>query len=114
MAAPAYTKWPKLPRYRGRGNTTPLETTEEQRFVRLAKALGCKCRKLNGTGNRDWPDQLVLVPGGVKLLFEFKRVGKELRPTQEVWHDAARKIGHAPYTVITALQAILIVKGCIK
>ena len=71
-----------------------LETAIEKKFVAEAKKLGCLCRKLNGSGNRNWPDQLVLIPGGVKLLIEFKRPGEGLRPAQEDWHREAVKCGH--------------------
>lgn len=37
--------------------TTPLEKAEENAVTRWAKANGIKHRKMNGVGNRDWPDQ---------------------------------------------------------
>ena len=75
-----------------------LETQIERRFVRRAKALGCMVLKLNVKGQRDWPDLLVLVPFGPKLLIEFKRPGEDLRETQETLHDELGAIGHRPHT----------------
>lgn len=83
--------------------TTLLPQTEikdvERPFVREAKKLGCKCRKMNGTGQKDWPDQLVLCPGGGVILIEFKRPGgrkilvkKETRQTR--FHKELEAIGH--------------------
>ena len=89
----------------------PVEAKAEQRFVKEAKAIGCLCRKLNGSGNRDWPDQLCLVPGGAKLLFEFKREGKDLRPTQQAWHDKAADMDQVVYTVWGWAEALDIVEA---
>jgi hypothetical protein len=76
-------------------NTSPpLEKTIEARFVKEAKKLGCMVRKLNGMGARDWPDRLVLIPGGAVVLIEFKRPGAELRLSQMDFQDDARAIGH--------------------
>ncbi len=89
---------------------TVLESDIEKRFVRELKKLGCKSRKLNGTGYRDWPDRLVLVPGGVSLFIEFKRPGETLRESQQNLHDEAAELGHTWYTFDSwekALQVVL-------
>jgi hypothetical protein len=77
-----------------RRTKTVLEGDIEKRFVRELKKLGCKSRKLNGTGYRDWPDRLIMVPGGITLFIEFKRPGEELRPSQQELHDEAAEMGH--------------------
>lgn len=92
----------------------PLEKTIEQAFVRKAKALGCKCRKLNGLGNRDWPDQLVLIPGGQVLLIEFKRPGEKLRPSQQFWHDSVRHLGFQPYVFDNWQEPISLIQELLK
>ena len=88
----------------------PLEKDIEAKFVREAKKLGCLCRKLNGMGARDWPDRLVLVPGGAILLIEFKRLGATLRPSQEAWHEDAKAIGQEPYVFDNWEQPLALVE----
>lgn len=88
-----------------------LEKDIENSFVRQAKKLGCKTRKLNGTGYRSWPDRLILVPGGVTLFIEFKRPGEDLRPDQESLHEDAATIGHTWYTFDNWEGAIELVKS---
>lgn len=57
------------------GKAPPLEAAEEQEFLKLLKQLPVelKVRKLNGLGNRDWPDRMILGPSGFMLLVEMKR-----------------------------------------
>lgn len=87
-----------------------LESAIEKAFLRQVKKLGCKTRKLNGTGYRDWPDRLIMVPGGVTLYFEFKRPGEELRPSQAGLHEEAALLGHTWYVFDNVEAAILKVK----
>jgi len=60
-----------------RANIDECEGPVERRFVRLAKKRGWRTRKLNGAGNRGWPDRLVLTTCGVPLFIEFKRPGSK-------------------------------------
>lgn len=58
---------------------TPLERTVERAFVRKVEALGCRTRKMNGLGNADWPDRMIIGPIGTekKMAFaEIKRIGE--------------------------------------
>lgn len=89
---------------------TVLESDIEKRFVRELKKLGCKSRKLNGTGYRDWPDRMILVPGGITLFFEFKRPGEDLRPSQQELHNEAAELGHTWYTFDSWENAIACVR----
>jgi hypothetical protein len=91
-----------------------LESAIERQFVKEARALGCRTRKLNGAGHVGWPDQLVLVPGGVTLLIEFKRPKEKLRPTQVIWHNEAKSIGHNPHVFDNWQSAIALVKVSMK
>jgi hypothetical protein len=89
----------------------PLENKEENSFVGKARSLGWQTRKMNGTGNKDWPDQLVLLPLGGVVLVEFKRVGVKTRPEQAGQRDklaALRALGHIVETVTTAAEALTI------
>jgi VRR-NUC domain len=66
--------------------TSSLDAIEE-------RYPGCLIRKLNGGGNRNWPDRMILFPNGLLLLIEFKRPGEELRPGQAWLIDKIRTMG---------------------
>lgn len=84
-----------------------LESKVENRFVRQAKKRGWKTRKLNGLGNRDWHDQLVLAPNTICLI-EFKRPGNEyykettLSPGQETHHEEVAALGLGSVSLVTS------------
>lgn len=88
-----------------------LESSIEKKFVKEARKLGCMTRKLEGIGQGGWPDQLILIPHGPKLLIEFKRPGGVLSPIQEACHEDAEKIGHQFYVFDNWQEAIALVKG---
>lgn len=90
------------------------EKTIENKFVKEARKLGCLTRKLNGAGNRNWPDQLILIPFGPAVLFEFKRPGEELRPSQMAWHEDAMEIGHKAYVFTSWIDALDVVREMIS
>ena len=94
--------------------TDPLESSIESTFVKKARALGCMTRKLNGMGQRDWPDQLVLIPGGVGILIEFKRPGESLRVGQQTWQEDAKEIGHGSYVFNNWQEPLELIKRLIK
>lgn len=61
----------------------PLEKNEEDAVTRWAKKHGIKHRKMNGMGNRSWPDQM-FYDGPLKgkvVFIEMKRKGEE--PTSQ-------------------------------
>jgi 4-aminobutyrate aminotransferase-like enzyme len=58
------------------------EANIEGRVDTWAKKNGWKTRKMNGLGNRSWPDRLFVAPrGGVVAFVEFKRLDEE--PTEQ-------------------------------
>jgi hypothetical protein len=57
-----------------------LESDIERPVCGWARDHGLLHRKLNGEGNRHWPDQEFFIPGGRPLLVEFKRPGE--KPSQ--------------------------------
>ena len=73
----------------------PLESAEEAEFVKLCKALPVKLRKLNGLGNRSWPDRMVLGPNGFVMFVEMKRkkIGKLSAGQEELFKDMGA-LGH--------------------
>lgn len=90
------------------------EADIENKFVRMAKAIGCKTRKLNGMGYNSWPDRLILCPGGAIVFIEFKKPDEGLRPAQAELHSEVHKIGHTWYTCDDADNAMEIVKNAMR
>lgn len=83
-----------MPRRRRIRPPREREAAIERHFVSFARSTGAKTRKLNGAGQRDWPDQLVLKPGAKRpLLLEFKRPGGGLRPGQAYFFAQLARIG---------------------
>lgn len=52
-----------------------------------------RIRKLNGGGQRGWPDRLVCLPGGIVVFIEFKKPGGSVRPDQGLTITELRKLG---------------------
>ena len=81
-------------------NTSPTEAKEERDFVNALKKCGVafKLRKMNGLGNRSWPDRLVLGPEGFVLWMELKRkkTGK-LSEGQKTLFEELEELGHKIY-----------------
>jgi len=86
----------------------------ENKFVRMAKEIGCKTRKLNGMGYKSWPDRLILCPGGAVVFIEFKKPGEGLRPAQGELHSEVHQIGHTWYTCDDADNAMEIVRNAMR
>lgn len=63
-------------------------------------------RKLNGAGNRGWPDQLYMIPGGRPLMIEFKAEGEEPRKLQAHIHERLRENGYEIEVHTKAEEAI--------
>ena len=61
----------------------PLEATIEAAVVKYAKSKGMLVRKMNGLGNRGWPDRMFITKNGDIFWIEFKRKGGKLSPGQE-------------------------------
>ncbi|MCR9200710.1 MAG: VRR-NUC domain-containing protein [Planctomycetaceae bacterium] len=73
--------------------TTPLEISEERRFVRHCESLGLEALKLRIDGQDGFPDRTVFHDGRT-IYFEFKRAktGK-LRPQQRRWKKRLEQLG---------------------
>lgn len=59
-----------------------LEARIEEKYVKMATAIGCMCIKLNVMGHKARPDRLVVLPVGGTIFIEFKALGKELYALQ--------------------------------
>jgi hypothetical protein len=70
-----------------------LESKIENNVVAYAIKRDLVHRKLNGMGNRSWPDQMFLGPGGKTLYIEFKKLGAQPTPLQLENHKMLRALG---------------------
>lgn len=70
------------------------ESSIEKAFLRKLKKSGIKCkvRKMNGEGNRSWPDRMILLKGGPAVFIEFKRPGEEATELQADLHNELREL----------------------
>lgn len=61
-----------------------LEIEVEEHLVSYAKGKGCLAYKLQLSGRRGWPDQLIVTPAGVHGYAETKRPkGGKISPHQK-------------------------------
>lgn len=81
-----------------RRDTSPLkeppvrEAYVEQAVIRRAKRNGWLVRKMQWIGTDGAPDRF-FAKGGVIILVEFKRPGKDARKDQKEEHDKLREVG---------------------
>ena len=84
-----------------------LEKDIENKACRKIKQLfDVEIRKMNGGGNRAWPDRLFLFNNGAHLFIEFKRPGEKVRPNQEYAINRLRSMGHEVEVCETVEAAI--------
>lgn len=84
------------------------EKKAENAFVKKVREHGALRRKMNGLGNRAWPDDLIIALNGAHCWLEFKRVGEDLTPLQAEIHRDFAKRGikvHIVRTVDEGLRA---------
>jgi hypothetical protein len=70
-----------------------LEKAIEQAVNRWAKSKGCITRKMNGLGNRSWPDTMYIFLDGRIAFIEFKAPGKRPTELQEAMIKELQKRG---------------------
>ena len=75
---------------------------------------GVLVRKLNGAGNRNWPDRLVVIDGGRSVYLEFKRPGEVPHPGQEWLISQLRSLGQKVYVVKSSQEALDAISEVIK
>ena len=92
-----------------KGKTRVLERGIESRFLRHLKELWptSKTRKMNGYGNKGWPDRLVALPMTPLFLIEFKRPGGELSAIQKFILSELTALGIRVYVCDDVTQAII-------
>lgn len=86
--------------------TKRLESSIERAACRRIKQLGGITRKMNGFGNRAWPDQLVLGPFNTCIFIEFKRPGAKLTPLQDYLHRKLKLMGHTVAVFSSVEEAV--------
>lgn len=81
------------------------EAVVERALVRGVKALGGRCIKLQGQGNRNMPDRLVVLPFGWASFVELKAPGRKPRPGQVRELTRLNNLGHRAI-VLDSLEAV--------
>lgn len=82
-----------------------LERQIESVVVKWARALGWRVKKMNGVGDRGWPDRLFVGPGFTAFI-EFKKPGARLTPLQEVTIEELAELGQNVAWFADAREAI--------
>jgi hypothetical protein len=89
----------------------PRESSIEASFVHVLKRHGLTTLKLNVSGQRGYPDRLVLLSGGRAVFVELKRPGGKLRPLQEHVHGQLKALGFQVATFADAVEAVAWVRN---
>lgn len=71
------------------------ESTIENAYIRKMKTSGIKAKikKMNGEGNRSWPDRVIFIKPRITLFIEFKRPGESPTELQADTHEELRSLG---------------------
>jgi hypothetical protein len=91
-----------------------LEKDIENKVTKIAKREGWMTRKMNGLGNRSWPDRLYISPEGRIVWIEFKRPDGALSEGQKALIDDLRLFKQSVfvcYSVEEGLHALGIKNG---
>ncbi len=85
-----------------------LERIIERNAIRKIKRAypQMQVRKLNGLGFRGWPDRLFILPGGVVVFIEFKRVGGKLTRLQGQIIRELKELGQRVFVCDDANDAL--------
>lgn len=71
----------------------PKETKIETALVNLVLSYEGECKKLQGVGNKSWPDRFCLFPWGKVWFVETKKPGKKPDRLQLHIHAKLREMG---------------------
>lgn len=71
----------------------------EEQLVKIVKAQGGLCLKINSTSMTGLPDRLLLLPEGKFAFVEVKRPGKKPRPIQVKRMNDLKKLGFRCYVL---------------
>lgn len=87
------------------------ESDVESYLRKRVEQAGGQCIKFLPDYARGFPDRIVLLPGGVLVWVELKRLqGGKLSPAQKVQHMTLRRLGQRVEVVWTKEQADALVK----
>lgn len=87
-----------------------LEKAIEAAAVKKAKALGYMCLKINGLGQRSWPDRLFLAKDGKVIWIEFKRKGGVLSEGQKTKIAELKAQKQSVFVCYSVEEAMLVLK----
>lgn len=72
-----------------------VDETVVERNLRLAtEARGGAAKKLVPTGDKDWPDRILVLPRSRIVFVELKKRGKKARASQRRKHQWLTRRGH--------------------
>lgn len=80
-----------------RGNKS--ESTLEKEIVKHTKKQGHNIIKIQGVGNKYWPDRLILLNNGSCFFLEVKKEGEQPSKGQKNKHQRIKDLNHRVYTV---------------
>lgn len=72
----------------------PKEKSREARLKKSVKEANGICLKYYNKGNTGWPDDVILLPGGVTWWVELKKPGKTAEPLQIERGKQLQALGH--------------------
>lgn len=87
-----------------------LEKDIEKAIVKKAKAMGCLALKINGLGQRSWPDRLFIRPDGHVIWIEVKRPGGVLSEGQKAMIDDLREHKQSVFVCYSVEDALALLQ----
>jgi hypothetical protein len=91
-----------------------LEKDIENKYVKLATAIGCIPIKMNVMGAKNRPDRLVVLPVGGIIWVEFKKLGAEIYPGQAELHRQLHERKQICETFDDENYAIAFTQACVE
>lgn len=90
-----------------------LERDVERSLVAQLKKLGIAHVKMTPTGQRGYPDRMIILPNSRVLWIELKAPGREgnLSPSQSVIHARLRALGHLVLTSSSVEECLEFING---
>lgn len=87
-----------------------LEKDIEKAIVKKAKAMGCLALKINGLGQRSWPDRLFIRPDGHVIWIEVKRPDGVLSEGQKAMIEELREHKQNVFVCYSVDEAVTVLQ----